>query len=110
MAQISNIYIDQGCDFSITIDVTDAAGNVLDMTDYTAEAQIRKTYSSSSVTATFSTAINESGGQVNVSLTSTQTSAIESGRYVYDVNITDASGSTSRVVEGQAIITPGVTR
>lgn len=110
MAQISNIYIDQGCDFSITIDVTDAAGNVLDMTDYTAEAQIRKTYSSSSVTATFSTAINEVGGQVNVSLTSTQTSAIESGRYVYDVNITDASGSTSRVVEGQAIITPGVTR
>ena len=110
MAQISNIYIDQGCDFSITIDVTDAAGNVLDMTDYTASAQIRKTYSSSSVTATFSTAINEVGGQVNVSLTSTQTSAIESGRYVYDVNITDASGSTSRVVEGQAIITPGVTR
>lgn len=110
MAQISNIYIDQGCDFSITIDVTDAAGNVLDMTDYTASAQIRKTYSSSLVTATFSTAINEVGGQVNVSLTSTQTSAIESGRYVYDVNITDASGSTSRVVEGQAIITPGVTR
>jgi len=29
---------------------------------------------------------------------------------VYDVNVTDASGSTSRVVEGQAIITPGVTR
>jgi len=110
MAQISNIYIDQGCDFSITIDVTDAAGNVLDMTDYTAEAQIRKTYSSSSVTSTFTTAINETGGQVNVSLTSTQTSAIESGRYVYDVNVTDASGSTSRVVEGQAIITPGVTR
>lgn len=110
MAQISNIYIDQGCDFSITIDVTDAAGNVLDMTDYTAEAQIRKTYSSSSVTSTFTTAINEVGGQVNVSLTSTQTSAIESGRYVYDVNITDPSGSTSRVVEGQAIITPGVTR
>jgi len=43
-------------------------------------------------------------------LTDTQTSAIEAGRYVYDLVITDGSGSKSRVVEGQATVTPGVTR
>ena len=110
MAQIANIYIDQGCDYSITIDVTDAAGNVLDMTDYTAEGQIRKTYSSSTVTDSFSTAINEVGGQVNISLSSTQTAAIEAGRYVYDVIVTDPNDESVRIIEGQAIITPGVTR
>jgi hypothetical protein len=47
---------------------------------------------------------------VTLSLTDTQTSALEPGRYVYDMNITSAGGITTRVVEGQAIVTPGVTR
>ena len=45
-----------------------------------------------------------------MSLTDTQTSALDAGRYVYDLNITSGAGVTTRVVEGQAIITPGVTR
>ena len=111
MAIIANLYIDQGTDFTITVDVTDAAGDVLDLTNYTALAQIRKTYSSSTVSATFGTSINASAGQVTLSLTDTQTGGLESGRYVYDLNITKTSTSeTTRVVEGQAILTPGVTR
>ena len=110
MAIIANLYIDQGTDFSVTVDVTDSAGEILELSGYTASAQIRKTYSSSSVSATFSTSISELSGQVTLSLTDTQTSAIEAGRYVYDLNITSDGGTTTRVVEGQAIVTPGVTR
>lgn len=110
MAIIANLYIDQGTDFSVTVDVTDSAGEILELSGYTASAQIRKTYSSSSVSATFSTSISELSGQVTLSLTDTQTSAIEAGRYVYDLNITSGGGTTTRVVEGQAIVTPGVTR
>lgn len=111
MAIIANLYIDQGTDYSITVDCTDSAGEVLDLTGYTAAAQMRKTYSSSTVSATFATSINASAGQVTLSLTDTQTSGLESGRYVYDLNITKTSTSeTTRVVEGQAILTPGVTR
>ena len=110
MAIIANLYIDQGTDFSVTVDVTDSAGEILELSGYTASAQIRKTYSSSSVSATFSTSIAELAGQVTLSLTDTQTSAIESGRYVYDLNITSGGGATTRVIEGQAIVTPGVTR
>ena len=107
MAIIANLYIDQGTDFSITVDCTDVSGEVLNLTGYTAVAQIRKTYSSSTVSATFSTSINASAGQVTLSLTDTQTSGLESGRYVYDLNITKTSTSeTTRVVEGQAILTP----
>lgn len=110
MAIIANLYIDQGTDFSVTVDVTDSAGEILELSGYTATAQIRKTYSSSSVSATFSTSIAELAGQVTLSLTDTQTSAIEAGRYVYDLNITSGGGTTTRVIEGQAIVTPGVTR
>ena len=44
MAILANIFIDQHTDFSITVDVTDATGNVLNLTGYTAAAQMRKTY------------------------------------------------------------------
>lgn len=110
MAIIANLYIDQGTDFSITVDVTDTAGDILNLDGYTATAQIRKTYSSSSVSASFSTSISAIAGQVTLSLTDTQTTALTAGRYVYDLNITSSGGTTTRVIEGQAIITPGVTR
>ena len=110
MASISNIFIDQGTDFSITVDVTQADGAPLNLTGYSAAAQIRKTYGSSNVSAVFTTSISAAAGQVTLSLTDTQTSGLTAGRYVYDLNITSGAGVTTRVVEGQAIITPGVTR
>ena len=45
-----------------------------------------------------------------MSLTDTVTTAMTSGRYVYDVVLTDSSGDKTRVLEGQAILTPGVSR
>jgi hypothetical protein len=110
MAILANIFIDQGTDFSITVDVTDSSGDILDMTNYTSAGQIRKTYSSSTVSATFNTTITASSGQVTLSLNDSVTTGLEAGRYVYDLNITSAGGQTTRVVEGQAIVTPGVTR
>ena len=111
MAIIANLYIDQGTDYSVTVDCTESSGEILNLTGYTAAAQMRKTYSSSTISATFTTSINASAGQVTLSLTDTQTSALEAGRYVYDLNITKTSTSaTTRVVEGQAVLTPGVTR
>ena len=110
MAILANLYIDQGTDYSITVDVTDSAGDILNLTDYTSSAQIRKTYSSSTLSASFTTSISAAAGQVTLSLTDTQTNALESGRYVYDLIITSSGGVTTRVIEGQVVMTPGVTR
>ena len=110
MAIINNIFIDQGTDFTMTVDVQNALGNALDLTGYTIAAQMRKTYGSSNVTAVFTTAHNGANGQVTMTLPDATTSAIESGRYVYDLMITSGSGDKTRVVEGQATVTPGVTR
>lgn len=109
MAILANIFIDQHTDFSITVDVTDATGNVLNLTGYTAAAQMRKTYTSTNASATFGTVVSASDGKVTLSLTDTVTGALEPGRYVYDMTVTSGS-TTTRVIEGQAIVTPSVTR
>lgn len=112
MAIIANIFIDQGADFSITVNVADVDGTTLDLAGYTAAAQMRKTYESSSSSAAFTTSISNptTDGQVTLSLTDTVTNALSPGRYVYDLVVTSGGGLKTRVVEGQAVVTPGVTR
>ena len=110
MAIIANIFIDQGTDFELEVDVTDTNDNIIDLAGYSAAAQMRKTYGSSSISATFTTTIKPSTGKVKLELTDTQTTGLTAGRYVYDLNITSGAGQTTRVIEGQAIVTPGVTR
>ena len=111
MATISNIFIDQGANFETTVTINDGNGSALDLTGYTALAQIRKTYQSVTSTS-FTTGIESPTtlGQITISLTSTQTASLEFGRYVYDLIITDPSGTTTRVVEGIATINPSVSR
>ena len=112
MAIIANIFIDQGADFSVTVNVADVDGTTLDLAGYSAAAQMRKTYESSSSSASFTTAISNptTDGQVTLSLTDTVTNALSPGRYVYDLVVTSGGGLKTRVVEGQAVVTPGVTR
>ena len=111
MATISNIFINQGADFSTTVTISDSAGAALDLTAYTALAQVRKTYDSSTSTAfTIVFDSNRTTGKITISLTDTQTQSLESGRYVYDLLITSVAGLKTRVVEGIATVNPSVSR
>ena len=112
MATISNIYIDAGADYLTTVTVTDSSGAALDLTGYTAAAQIRKTYESSSATVSFTVAFNadRTTGKLDLTLTGVQTAAITQGRYVYDVLITSGASAKTRVVEGIVTINPRVTQ
>ena len=111
MATISNLFIDQDADFTTTVTVNDSTGSALDLTNYTALGMIRKTYQSSTATTFTSSFVSpRTTGQITISLTDTQTAALESGRYVYDLVITDASGNKTRVVEGTATVNPSVSR
>ena len=110
MASISNIFIDQGATFTTTVTVTDANGDAVNLSGYSVAAQIRKTFLSSSATAFTATISNASSGEITISLTPTQTAALEAGRFVYDVLITASGGTKTRVVEGQVTVNPSVTR
>tara|TARA_Y100001972_G_scaffold118950_1_gene159659 strand:- start:1038 stop:1373 length:336 start_codon:yes stop_codon:yes gene_type:complete len=111
MASITNIFIDQGATFSETITVKDTSGNALNLTGFTGIAQIRKSPSSStSVSFTVAFASDRTTGQLTISLTSTQTAALEAGRYNYDVLITASGGDKTRAAEGIANVNASVSR
>jgi hypothetical protein len=112
MAATANLRIDQGGTFSSDVTVTDATGAVFDLTGYTAAAKLAKGYSSTQTRTSFTTAISTpSTGVITLSLTATQTDALEApARYVYDVEITRSSDNTvTRVIEGIITVHPSVT-
>jgi hypothetical protein len=113
MATIKNLVIDQGTTFSLSITVSDANGNVLNLTGFTYRAQLRKSYGATSYTAFTVTATDPADGEITISLTATQTSGLKAGRYVYDIEIVSpvVDGSeVTRVLEGIITVTPEVTR
>lgn len=107
----ANIIIDQGTDFSTTITVRDTDGNIKNLTGHTGYAQVRKHYNAS-------TAYNfeiefqnpRSSGQLTLKMGRGVTETLEPGRYVYDVELTDASDIRTRLVEGIVTVTPQVTK
>jgi len=110
MAIKANLVIDQGTDFSAAINIEDDDGNVFSLSGYEAAAQMRKNYASSSATS-FDVEIDiQVEGQINLSMNNSVTSALEPGRYLYDVEIYSSSGVFTRVVEGIVTVTPGMTR
>jgi hypothetical protein len=109
MAIKANLVIDQGTDFSATIDVTDSDGNAFDLTNYTSASQMRKSYASTTA-YDFVTSDNNSLGQISLQMSSNTTNQIDPGRYLYDVEITSSGGQVSRVVEGIVTVSPGITR
>lgn len=108
MATKANLVIDQGATFSTDLTLSDENGDALNLSGYTANSQIRKWYTSTNAVS-FSTAINVDSGVISLTLTANQTASLSSGRYVYDVEITNGS-TISRVVEGIITVTPNVTR
>tara|TARA_R110002167_G_scaffold123016_1_gene301868 strand:- start:9318 stop:9656 length:339 start_codon:yes stop_codon:yes gene_type:complete len=110
MATYANIFIDQGSDFSFTVDLSTTVG-LLDLTSYTARGQIRKSYTSTTA-IDFNIDIDVPNKELNVSLTAAQTSSLKAGRYVYDIEILSSNSPAvvTRVVEGQLDATPRVTR
>jgi hypothetical protein len=109
MATKANLVIDQGSTFSTDLSLQDENGDPLNLNGYTANSQIRKWYTSSNASATFTASINVDSGIITLSLSATETSNLVSGRYVYDVEIKDGD-AVSRVVEGIVTVTPQVTR
>jgi hypothetical protein len=109
MATYSNLFIDQGSDFTFSVDLSSAAGSV-DLTSHVGRGQIRKSYTSSTA-VDFAISVDVANSEVIASLTAAQTAAMKPGRYVYDIEILSAAATPiiTRVLEGQIDVTPRVT-
>jgi len=111
MAAVANLRIDQGASFSSDVTVTNSEGTVVDLSGYTTEAKMAKSYGASTTTTiTSNVASDATTGVIELSLTDTQTAALDApARYVYDVYITKTADSTvTRVIEGIITINPKV--
>lgn len=105
---VINITIPQGADFSETFVSTEANGTASNLIGYAGAAKMKKHPGATSSTS-FTVNITAATGEVAIALTSGSTTSLEPGRYYYDVKLTSGSGAVSRLVEGMALVTAGIT-
>tara|TARA_B100001758_G_scaffold41951_1_gene33122 strand:- start:73 stop:423 length:351 start_codon:yes stop_codon:yes gene_type:complete len=111
---VSNLVIHTGTDFKQTfIFENESSNSALDLTGYTGSGQIKRYDSSSKaadLTLDFGNAEQRTTGKITVEMSSTVTSDLKSGRYFYDIRLTNANGKIEKVVEGVVIVKQSVTR
>jgi len=108
----SNIVIHTGTDFEQTFLLEDSQTNsALNLTGYQGCAQLKK-YESSTKSADFVIDFgnDRESGRVKISLSSSTSSSIKPGKYFYDVLLKKSDGTTTRVVEGTALVKKAITR
>jgi hypothetical protein len=114
-AGIYNFICEQGATFNRTFTVKDAAGDPLDLTDFIARMQVRRDIDAAEPMIELTTENGgiELGGEegtVSLFISAGDTSDIpRSG--VYDIEIQSGqNGETSRILKGQFILDPEVTK
>jgi hypothetical protein len=110
-AGYSELFLEQGSSFNVSIELDDVSGNTFNLVSYSAYSQMRKSYYSSNASATFSVSTgNEPAlGIITLSLDSANTANIYPGRYLYDVYVQSPTDRV-RVLEGIVNVTPQVTK
>ena len=110
MAAYTEISLEQYASYSSIITVSDTNGDALNLSGYTANSQIRKSYYSSTANTFTVTITGTSNGEITLSMTSANSANLPIGRMLYDLVITSPEGVKTRVVEGIVNVLPGVTR
>ena len=110
MATYVELQIDQGAQFTTTISVSDTSGNTSNLVGYTANAQIRRVWSSATSVPVGIVFTDAANGLITMSVSSANSALLTPGRNVYDVKLTDPLGEVRRVFEGIVVVNPSVSR
>lgn len=114
-AATHNITIEQGATFTLNLVYKDSAGTPINLSGYSARMQIRRTYTSPSALATFTTqngriVLGTSSGTVAVKGDAALTAALAAKTAVYDLELVNPAGDVTRLIRGAVTITPEVTK
>lgn len=103
-----NITIEKGSDHQSTFTLTNADGTAYDLSNKSAVSKLKK-FPSSTTSYSFSSSLTVATGKVTISMGNTVTNSLDSGRYYYDIVLTNTStNKKTRVIEGMALVTPSV--
>jgi hypothetical protein len=111
MTTRANLYVDQGIDFSITLDLFDAGGSDFEVADQEFFCSVRKLYSSS-IAFEANTFVDTSDNDINsleLSIPASTTRNVEPGKYQYDIVMRTDQG-TSKILEGLLFLLPTISR
>ena len=104
-----DLTLEQGVDYSVDFTIRNTDGTPLNLTGYASSCYMRKTYGSTVAYPFNVSFINRLTGDIAISMASSVTSGISGGRYVYDIVLTDPNSVKSRVIQGNILVSPGVT-
>lgn len=113
-AGIYNIVADQGATFGRVLTWKDSTGALVNLTNYTAQMQIRETLDASTAVLTLSTsnsriALGGAAGTITLTVQASDFTLAE-GQYVYDLELTSSGGAVTRLVMGTFTVRGEVTR
>ena len=105
-------FLEQGTTFVTTLDLSDENGIPYDLTGFTVKSQARSSYTSKKIVIDFDTTIPEPYvGVVELRANSAVTANVKTRKLVYDVVLLENStGDITKILEGQLIVSPSVTR
>ena len=109
MAAVRNISIYRGDTYLHEITIRDSSNASIDISDRTYSAQVRRTASSDVILTFTSTVTDAANGVLQISLTSSQTSSLDSGIYIYDLQETNSSNILT-LMRGNVTVTGDITR
>lgn len=115
MADTYQLEINQGADLEISFILNNENGTPINLTGYTARMQLRTSYNSATVEMELTTAngrivITPLLGKIALNAPASITTNLVAQQYVYDLEMVSGSGYVTRVVQGDVIVSPEVTR
>jgi hypothetical protein len=113
VAGIYDINCPQGVTYTETF--TYKIDNVaVNLTGYSAAMQVRRAYDSAtpliSLTSGSGITLGGSAGTITLLIAYAATAAFEAGQYIYDLELTSASGIKDRILQGTFTVSAEVTR
>lgn len=108
MTTQANLYVDQGTDFAINVDVS-INNPGINLSDKTFFCSFAKLYSSAA-SANASVVATGNNTIIEVSVDASITENLDPGKYVYDVVMVSLSGDKTKILEGLITIIPTITR
>lgn len=108
-ASTYDILIERNADYSVGLILKDAAGNAVDLTNATVDAEIKQDYYFPSMVSFTVTKTNAAAGHVSLSLTAAQTALLHPGPLKYDILVKFQDNVFQKLLKGTVNVDTNIT-